>query len=461
MRKVTGGLVILACIICFNSIMGYLLKLDSGIDKLAAGDTNYIPDNIFQWYMPFNTLICFILLITAYLFSGSEKTTHVFISQLLAIAASLICVVHLMGYAYGADELITSAFYSKMSFPSSGTFIILATGIISLRPSSGFLSIITSDGLGAYITRRLLPVSFLIPVLFIWFRLITGSEHYMNSPMDLVLISTLYIGVFAFIVWKVANSVSKIERELKQLNTELEKRVHERTEQLLESNKELESFAYSVSHDLRAPLRHIIGFSEKLDSELTALNDPEITRITGKIKNASSGMSRLIDDLLSYSRLGRTELKTEQVSMNRIVKEIILNSNEINTKRKIEWKVQNLPDVKADTTRMTLVMQNLIDNAIKFTGKIDNAIVEIGVTDINQNEITFYVKDNGAGFNMAYSEKLFSVFQRLHSTQEFPGTGIGLATIRRIIGRFGGEVWAEGRENEGAIFYFTLPSHDL
>lgn len=248
----------------------------------------------------------------------------------------------------------------------------------------------------------------------------------------------------------------RAEDQVKDLNEELENRITERTNQLLDSNKELESFAYSVSHDLRAPLRHVIGFSEMLESELKDRKVSEITRLTGKIKSSASKMSRLIDELLSYSRLGRTDLKTIKLSLNAIINSIITEAADVIKERKIEWEISQLPVVSADPTLIKLVLENLIYNSIKFTGKKMNAVIKIGYEEKNNMEYTFYIKDNGAGFKMEYANKLFGVFQRLHTAEEFEGTGIGLATVRRIIIRHHGSVWAEGNEDEGATFFFTL-----
>jgi PAS domain S-box-containing protein len=249
---------------------------------------------------------------------------------------------------------------------------------------------------------------------------------------------------------------NKAENEINKLNEELENRVVVRTGQLLESNKELESFAYSVSHDLRAPLRHVIGFSEKLDSILKERNDSEINRLTGIIKNAATRMSRLIDELLVYSRLGRTELKTVLLALNPVIDEVIRESADLTSDRNITWKIKKLPDVNVDKTLIKLVFQNLVGNSIKFTRKKTNTVIEIDFEE-NSKEYTFFIRDNGAGFNMEYANKLFGVFQRLHTLEEFEGTGIGLATVQRIIKRHGGTVRAEGVENEGATFFFTIP----
>jgi light-regulated signal transduction histidine kinase (bacteriophytochrome) len=204
-------------------------------------------------------------------------------------------------------------------------------------------------------------------------------------------------------------------------------------------------------------LRHVIGFSEILEEELGKGNEANVHRLTEKIKSSAARMGRLIDELLDYSRLGRTDLKTGLISLNPIIEEVINEAADIIKERKITWQISSLPEVHADKTLMRLVLQNLINNSIKFTSKKEDAVIEIGFQKAENNDNVFFVKDNGAGFEMEFSDKLFGVFQRLHTAQEFEGSGIGLATVRRILKRLGGKVWAEAKNNEGATFYFTLP----
>jgi PAS domain S-box-containing protein len=245
--------------------------------------------------------------------------------------------------------------------------------------------------------------------------------------------------------------------ELGNLNVELERRVTERTQQLNDSNSELESFAYSISHDLRTPLRHIIAFSGILESELNVAPDSEVNIIVMTIKNSAARLSKLIDELLSYSLLGRTDLRSEMVSLGGIVNEVLAESRDVTSDRNVELKIGPLPDVEADKTLLYLVFQNLIGNALKFTQKKEKAIIEIYSDETGSDEYKIFIKDNGAGFNMDYADKLFGVFKRLHSSEEFEGTGIGLATVRRILKRHGGTISAEAKVNEGAVFCFTLP----
>ncbi|NTW77369.1 MAG: heavy metal translocating P-type ATPase, partial [Syntrophaceae bacterium] len=249
------------------------------------------------------------------------------------------------------------------------------------------------------------------------------------------------------------------QRELLKAYSEVEKRVTERTAALaaLEAaNKELESFSYSVSHDLRAPLRALDGFAGILQEDYSASLDAEGNRVLMVIKDNAKKMGVLIDDLLTFSRLNRQEIKFSAINMKDLAVSVYNELVPEEARGEIDFRIQNIPDAKGDATAIKQVWVNLIGNAIKFSSKRQKRIIEIGCDTIN-NENIYFVKDNGVGFDMTYSDKLFGVFQRLHTTEEFEGTGVGLAIVQRIITRLNGRVWAEGRINEGAAFYFTLP----
>ena len=226
------------------------------------------------------------------------------------------------------------------------------------------------------------------------------------------------------------------------------------------SNRELESFSYSVSHDLRAPLRHMAGFSDMLEKHLGGALDGEGRRYLDVIHQAAQKMGQLIDDLLSYSRLGRTKLVMGEVDLNPLAKEAIEVLAEEARNRDVVWEVQLLPHVAGDTQMLRLVLQNLVANALKFTRGRVPARIEIG-SEAAEGEVRCFVRDNGVGFDMKYAEKLFSVFQRLHQASQFEGTGIGLANVRRTIERHGGRVWAEAKLDAGATFWFALPSKEV
>src|SRR5207253_9888174 len=239
------------------------------------------------------------------------------------------------------------------------------------------------------------------------------------------------------------------------INEQLDLRVKDRTAALEAANKELEAFSYSVSHDLRAPLRHISGFVDLLQRKSASL-DQDSLRFIDFIGQAAKQMNQLVEDLLSFSRTSRAELRLAKVDLNQLVEEVRRGFEAELIGRDVEWKLQPLPPVSADPPLLRVVLTNLVGNAIKYTRPRKLARIEIG-TEANDRENIIYVRDNGVGFNLEYAGKLFGVFQRFHHADEFEGSGIGLATVQRIISRLGGRVWAEAKENEGATFYFSLP----
>jgi signal transduction histidine kinase len=230
-----------------------------------------------------------------------------------------------------------------------------------------------------------------------------------------------------------------------------------RTGQLEASNAELEAFSYSVSHDLRAPLRHIEGFTDLLRRDGVA---PEQARHhLQRISEAAIRMGRLIDDLLTFSRMGRAELRRVPLRLDRLMEDVRNDLAPETAGRDIVWRLNSLPEVLADPDLLRLVIHNLLSNAVKYTRGRQPAVIEVGTLNGAANEAVIYIKDNGVGFDMQYVDKLFGVFQRLHHADEFEGVGIGLANVRRIINRHGGRTWAEGQPNAGATFFFSLPVH--
>ena len=243
----------------------------------------------------------------------------------------------------------------------------------------------------------------------------------------------------------------RAEAEIKELNSTLGRRMAE----LEGANKELEAFTYSVSHDLRAPLRHISGFSKILLEEYGPQLDQTAQHYLQRVSNATISMGLLVDDLLNLSRLGRRDLNRQGASLNSLVDEVLVNHRQEIEGRNIEWRIGQLPFADCDPALMKQVFENLLANAIKFTRPRQPAVIEVGQTT-HAGEIIVYVRDNGVGFSMKYAGKLFGVFQRLHRAEDFEGTGVGLATVQRIIHKHGGRIWAEAELDKGATFYFTL-----
>jgi len=301
------------------------------------------------------------------------------------------------------------------------------------------------------------PVEILLPG-----ELHAAHAHHRNSFMKNASLRPMGAGLELFAVKK-AGAQFPVEISLSPIHTDdglmVIASVRDITERkklenaLRRTNTELEAFTYSVSHDLRAPLRGIIGFTSILEDEYTNKLDEEARRITGIIRSNTLKMGHLIDDLLAFSRLGKQELQKTRVDTTGLVNEII---REVDPAGKVKWTVASFPVVYADIKTLRQVWINLLSNAVKYTSKKAEPAVSIDYY-VNYNEEVFYVKDNGEGFDNKYSDKLFRVFQRLHSEDEFEGTGVGLALVEKIISRHGGRVWAEGKVGEGAVFYFTLP----
>jgi light-regulated signal transduction histidine kinase (bacteriophytochrome) len=247
----------------------------------------------------------------------------------------------------------------------------------------------------------------------------------------------------------------KGEQQLLKFNEELERRVWERTVDLIAANQVLEAFSAAVSHDLRGPLQIIDGYSQLVEDSHANVLSVEGVKYLDRIHKSVKQMAGIIENLLRLSRMGRKELSILPTDLDDLVTPILAGYQSRGNGRKFEWIVESLPQVQCDRGLVAQVFENLISNAVKYTGQRDLAIIEIGQTEA-QGELVFFIRDNGAGFDMSNAQKLFRAFQRLHRDEEFEGTGVGLATVRRIVERHGGRIWAESEIGKGAVFYFTL-----
>jgi len=284
-------------------------------------------------------------------------------------------------------------------------------------------------------------------------------DYFFVQPLYSLAIAVEDVPYFViFVIWAVVvASFAAVRRRIEENLRLAQEDLAHRAAELEATNRELESFTYSVSHDLRAPLRHVAGFSELLQKHASSSLDDKSRRYIRSILESAKKMGNLIDDLLGFSRIGRTETKKAAVDLGQLAAEVMAEFRGETSGRDIVWKIGVLPVCRGDRSMLKLVFVNLVSNAVKFTRVRSRAEIEIGCAREDPHEAEVFVKDNGAGFDMRYANKLFGVFQRLHLAEEFEGTGIGLATVQRIVHRHGGKVRADGAIDGGAAFYFSLP----
>ena len=397
--------------------------------------------------------------------------------------------------AIGVGSLSLLAYYSaKLALPESDLYQYIMAAVLGIFMAQyiyqmhglfemHFIAFIGSAMLITYQNWKLqIPLTVVVVLHHATFAYLqyVGYEKVYFTQLDYMSLQTFIIhvilaatifficGLWAYQIKKYSEmhieqsfEIGKLEEEkvqkelLKALNESLEQRVLERTAELETVNKELEGFNYSVAHDLRAPLRVIQGYGKMILKTATPkLDKIELEGLTDMIGNAKH-MGSLVDDLLEFSRMGRTQLAKTQVNMQDVVAEVVSEIKTNDPSGKAEIKVSGLQKITCDPILMKQVWINLVSNAVKYSRKKDHPVIEIGSTGINGSQV-FFIKDNGAGFDMQYADKLFAVFQRLHKVAEYEGTGVGLALVHRIVTKHGGKIWADAKMNEGATFYFTL-----
>jgi signal transduction histidine kinase len=449
-----GVVVLLSVTSLVDSAFGWKPNLDHWLFDGAIA-------RIYPGRMPWATASAFLSLGLALLLLDLKARFHP--AEIGACFAMLIVLLALVAYGYGNVSLLLPFPRRPLAFHTLLALLALSAGILTARPRRGLVALLRSPRIDGVMIRRLLPAAVGMPVAVGWLVMEGQRMGWYPAGLNAAYYTIVIVVLFTLLVLVTASTLRRIdlqrleaEREIQTLNAELELRVVRRTAELEVANHELEAFSDSVSHDLRAPLRHVQGYLSLLEKEVEGHLTEKSRRYLSIVANAGRKMNQLIDDLLSFSKMGRTSLRETLVAPADLVEAVRQELELVTRGRNIRWVIAPLPVAKGDPAMLKQVFANLLGNAVKYSRGRDPAEIEVGCAGEENGRLVIYVRDNGVGFDMTYADKLFGVFQRLHHAEEFEGTGVGLATVRRIINRHGGRIWAESRPGAGAAFFFTL-----
>ncbi len=434
----------------------YLLGRALGIDQLLVADPTRTR---FPGRMGANTAAMLGLVGTSLLLQARHGGRAGRAADGLALVAAMIAILALVGFIFGSAPLTGLATHAEMAPHAALAGLSLCAAAALLRREGGTAALLASTGTGGFAARRLIPVAIVVPLLTGWLTFLgvgAGTYDAALGAALAVLASMVVLGVVAVMS---ARSLDNLDRDRRRATEEIRRlglALAARAAELEVSNRELEAFSYSVSHDLRAPIRHIGGFAELLEARSADLLDDKARHYVDTISQAAHRAGRLIDDLLAFSRMGRAEMKQVRVDLAACAAEVWRDMAPDRRGRNVDLVVGEVPPVSGDPELLRCVIENLLGNALKYTAPRDAAVIEIAGRQ-EGTEVVVSVRDNGVGFDNRYAGKLFGVFQRLHTQEAFDGCGIGLASVRRIVQRHGGRVSAEGEIDRGATFHVTLP----
>ncbi|HEY8937170.1 MAG TPA: ATP-binding protein [Cyclobacteriaceae bacterium] len=436
-----------------------LFTFQSNIDQILFADKLSVhqPGNIPNRMAP-NTALNFVLIGLALLSIKFESTKKLLPSQYIALMLTFVSLLSVIGYIYEVKAFYGVLSYIPMALHTALGFLLISLIILFHKPDQGLILILTSDYEGSNTARLLIPAAIVTPVLLGYLRLLGQRSGFYSIEFGSALLIVMIIVTFIGLIWYNSNILN--ERDKLRRNTE--HRIHELNEELMQTNSklvtannDLEAFTYSVSHDLKSPLRAVISFATIIDEDYGQVLDENGRNMLKIVMTSGKKMNNLIDDLLAFSKIERTEIQKSEIDTKQLVENVWGELSHA-VPHSAQLKILQTYNLYADNALLRQVMVNLLSNAIKYSAKNDKPNVIIN-SEIKGNDIIYSIADNGVGFDMKYAQKLFGVFQRLHGSTEFEGTGVGLAIVQRIVNKHHGKVWAEAEPGKGATFYFALP----
>jgi signal transduction histidine kinase len=430
--------------IALLTLSQFLFGVNLGIDQLLFGQAALSDDiSDMPGRMAPMSAIAFAMIGIALLLIESRRDR---LCETLALVSGAISMLAIAGYIYQARTFI-----GQMPLYSAVVAFLTSGGILCARADRGLMTKVTSNSFGGIMARRLLPATLLIPIVLGWLQHEGRKAGFYTSEPGLALLTVANVVVFLSVVWWGVNSLHRMDTKRREAEQELQ----ETAAKLARSNADLEQFAYVASHDLKEPLRAISGSIQILQERFKEELEPDADEVIKHTVDGATRMQTLIDDLLAYSRLTTREAPFEETDCELVLEEVLANLKQLTADTKAVVTHDPLPVVRADRTQILQVFQNLISNGIKYRSERTPKI-HVGVED-KRSEWLFSIRDNGIGIAPQYADRIFRIFQRLHTRREYSGTGIGLAVCKKIVERHGGRIWVESEPEEGSTFYFTLP----
>jgi len=447
--QITRILMFIIALISFLILIEYIFNINLGVNRILI---NYHIENINLAIMAFNSALNFMLTSTALFILDTHLNKDKYPAQYIILVVALITLFAIAGYIYGASQLYKLYFYISMSFYTTLLFVLVVPAVLFARPDKGLMMILTDRRLGSAFARRILPLIIVFPLLFGFLAFLGERAGFYDTAYAIALMMILTIVFLVFMAWNSMKSINKADDERQRAKNDLKSMITE----LKRSNEELQQFAYITSHDLQEPLRTIASFTQLLEHRYRDELDSDADEYIDFIVDAAVRMKEMIQGLLDYSRIDTQGGAFESTNLEEVLNIVLSNLNAAIKENNAKITYDPLPTVKVDERQFIQLFQNLISNAIKFRREDEPPEIHIGAAQ-KDGEYVFSVSDNGIGMEIKYTEHIFEIFKRLHTIEEYEGTGIGLAVVKRIIDRHGGRIWVTSELGNGSVFYFTIP----